>query len=150
MTNLTFSMVDVIDYIIQKLKTNSDALGIESEDVYYGDQARLPRSPAICVEAGTKTKNLGATAAARRTDNTFVIFIMIYHGEVRSPQLNVRDADRRAEMVELLLDQDPRLAGLVIHGYVTEVTSGIRSKANSPYRSSRVRYEGMSKTMIPL
>lgn len=146
----TQSIVTITDYIVDKLKDNYEDLGLnQRDDVYYGDQDKLPRSPAICIDTGRKQRQLAGVAVARRTENTFLIYIIVYHGEVRNSQVNRRDADVLAEQVETLLHQDPTFGGLVIHGFVKEIVSGYSRKANSTYRSARLAWEGQTKLMIP-
>lgn len=141
----TDSLVTVVDAVTAKLESNVEALGLT--DVFFGDQDLIPRSPAACVEPGTKERDL--QGANRRTENTFTIYILVYHSEVRSPQSNRRDADVLAEAIETLLHQDATLSGLVRHCYVVKVESGYARKQNGVMRSSRITFEASNMTRLP-
>lgn len=141
---ITGSLVTVADALTAKLVANKESLGIE--DVFYGDQNLIPRSPAVCVETGNKARALAG--ATRRTDNIFVVYILVYHSEIRSPQSNRRAADALAESIETLIHQDPTLGGLVTHGYVTSVEPGYVDRPNT-MRACRITYEGQSRTLLP-
>ena len=144
--SLTDSLVTVVDAVVAKLEAAADDLGLT--DVFYGDQELIPRSPAACVETGTKDRSL--RGATRRTDNAFTVYVLVYHSEVRSPQSNRRDADVLAESIETLLHQDKTLGGLVTHCYVTRLESGYSRKQNALLRSSRLTFVGENVLQLPV
>jgi hypothetical protein len=141
----TDSLVTVSDAIVAKLEEHLEELGLN--DVFFGDQDLIPRSPAVCVEPGDKVRDL--QGATRRTENVFTIYLLVYHSEVRSPQSNRRDADSLAEAIETLLHGDATLGGLVRHCYVIKIESGYSRKSNALMRSSRITFEARNMTMLP-
>ena len=65
---LISKLIDFCEYIETLLSDNADALGIEA--VYYGDQDRLPVTPAVCVEPDNKARNLKGAQRLTRIDFT--------------------------------------------------------------------------------
>lgn len=147
----TDSFVVVTKAIESKLKLPASVatLGLDSaEDVTYGDQEKIPRTPFICVESGPKIRELSGIGGKGRTDNRFTVFIMCYISEVRSVQLNREEADTLAEQVELLLHEDVTLGGKVIHGFVTGIEPGFSTRSGKLMRVARITWQGLTKTLI--
>jgi hypothetical protein len=145
MSDLTGSLELVCQYLFELLEANKDILQLE--DVFYGDQDKLPRTPAACVEPGEKDREL--KGAQRMTRVTFRIYVLIYHSAVTSPQSNRRSADRTAEAIEGLIHSDPRMGGLVIHGFCTNVSSGYANRTGTLVRASRITFEAQSQELLP-
>jgi len=114
---LTFSLA-----VRDKIEDNLAALGIV--DVYFGDQNKIPRVPAACVEPVDKTRELAGVP--RRTDNELQVYIL-----------------------ETLLHADAQFGGLVIHSLVTSIESGYSHRTGTLYRSSRLTFVGTTKTNLP-
>lgn len=144
---LTNSLVLISDYLYQKFKDNM--ANLEIEDVYYGDQDKIARPPAICVEPADIKNLLKQAAAARRIDIEFYISFLCYHSEITSGQSNRRNADRLAERVAALVHADRTLGGLVIHGYCTDVHSGYATKGNTLMRANKIDYYAKSQFDLP-
>jgi hypothetical protein len=143
---LTDSLATVTRYLFDKFDSLQDALGLQ--DVFYGDQDSIPRSPCLCVEPGPKNRVIGGVN--RRSDNTFYIYLILYHSEVRSSQANMEEVTLLAEQIEAVVHQDPRLGGLVTHCFCSEVAPGYARKATGgPMRAARITVEAMDKTNIP-
>lgn len=142
---LTDSLVELTQFVYDKLTLAKNDLAVT--DVFYGDQDRIPRSPVLCVEPFNLRREL--TSATRRTTNTFLIYVLSYHSEVRSPQSNRKDSDMLAEAVATVLHADPTMGSLVTHSYVIEMVSGYQVKSNQMFRANRLTLEAINKTQLP-
>lgn len=152
MPSITDSVDTIAQYVIDKLKVNSSVLksangiAVDSADIYYGDQEKFPRTPSICVDPGNLKRDL--QGVSYRTDNSFVLYIIIYHAKIQDNQLTRKEVQQISEAVETLLHQDPQLGGYVIHSYCTLNESGYVYRQNTMYRTNRITFEPYSKTRL--
>jgi hypothetical protein len=122
-------------------------------DVWYGDQDRIPRTPAICIEPNEKNRTLAGLP--NMTENEFQIYIMVYHNKAQDNQNTRLECDQVAFDVEKLLHQDLQLTAgnpsdpMMIHGFVRSNESGYTFKAGTLYRSARLSWFGKNKTSLP-
>lgn len=120
-------------------------------NVFYGDQDQLPGTPTVCVEPNDKQRELAG--APNMTENTFIIFILIYHDKLQDNQQTRLEVDQIAFDIEHLLHQDLQLTvtgnPLLIHGFVERNESGYVYKKGTLYRTARITYKGMNKTSLP-
>jgi len=138
----------IADYILNKIETNKGTFRIPVSVTFYGDQDRLPSTPAVCVEIGDKQR--GLEGAPDMTRNELEVFILVYHNKVQNIEDTRRECDQIAFDIEHLLHQDLQLGGLVIQGYCTGHESGYTYKANTLYRSARLTWRGINKTRLPV
>ena len=129
------------------MKLEAVALGIADGGVFYGDQERIPASPAVCVEPNTKKVSL--YGAGRMTEVFLEVYLLVYHSEIRDLQSNRRDADRLAEDIATLVNTDGTFFGLAIHCYVTEMQSGYSNKQNTTLRSTRITFQVETQERLP-
>jgi hypothetical protein len=126
---------------------------VAAQDVFYGDQDRIPRTPAICVEPNDKSRTLAGVP--NMTENIFEIYLMIYHNKVQSNETTRLEVDQLAYAVELFLHQDLQLTNgdaadpYMIHGFVRSNESGYTYKAGTLYRTARLTWYGKNKTSLP-
>jgi hypothetical protein len=144
---LGVTLTDFCDQMVALLQNNAESLGIADDSVYYGDQTRIPHSPAVCVEPDTKAADL--YGAGRMTELKVTLYLLVYHSEVRDLSSNRRDADLLAEDIAVLVNKDPTFYGLAIHCYVTEVKSGYSIKDRTTMRSTRIAWEATSQERLP-
>ena len=145
----TDSLYTVTKAIQTLLQANYVALELDRpEDVTYGDQDKIPRTPFLCVESGPKTRTIDGKGASGRTENNFTVFIMCYISNIRSVQENREDADLFAEQIEALLHSDVQLGGIVIHGFVTSIEPGYATRSGALMRVARITWQGLTKTLI--
>jgi hypothetical protein len=145
-TSLTDKLSDLTTYFIALLEAAKTDLGIL--DVFYNDQDRIPRNPAVCVEPGSLTRELRGLPRMGRVELT--ITFIIYHNMVMDKQDAEMTNTLLAEAVELAVNQDPKLGGLVIDGMVTRVEHGYMAKnRGSVYRASLLTYVATSQVMLP-
>jgi hypothetical protein len=124
---------------------------IAPQDVFYGDQDRIPRTPAVCIEPGDKTRTL--TGAPNMTTNEFEVFILVYHDKVEDVQAIRQEVDVLAYEIEKYIHKDLQLKNgtsnpALIYGFVRANESGYTIKAGTLYRSARLIYFGMNKTSL--
>lgn len=143
---LTQSLVVFTDYLKNMVEQNMVTLGVQ--DVFYGEQTKYPRTPAVALESDTKRREING--APRRTENDLNAFIIIYHSPVSDVQKTRRDVDLLAEAIENLVHSDSRLGGLVIHSLVDQMQSGYATRGGTQYRSCRLSVSGKSQSQLPL
>lgn len=152
MPSITDSVDTITQYVIDKLITNAALLKstsgvvVGSDDIYYGDQEKFPRTPSICVDPGNRRRDL--QGVSYRTDNNFTLYIYVYHAKVQDNQLTRKEAQQISEAIETLLHQDPQLGGNVIHGFCSLNESGYVYRQNTMYRTNRITFEPYSKTRL--
>lgn len=144
---LVTKLSDACDALVDLFSANIEDLAIGDGGIFYGDQERIPTSPAICVEPNEKRSSL--YGGGRMTEVTLSVYVLVYHSEVRSLQDNRRDADKLAEDVTDLLNADATFSGRATHCYVTSVQSGYSTKTNTTMRSSRIVFELTSQERLP-
>ena len=145
MSNLTGSLVDIATYLHDLVVANQATLGLA--DVFWGDQDRIPRTPAVAIEPDSKSRMLDG--APRRTLVEARVVLLVYHAKVQDIQVTRKQADQFAEAVETLIHTDKNLGGLVIHGMVTDLESGYAYKSGTLFRTARLIYTATSKVSLP-
>jgi hypothetical protein len=143
---LTDRMVDTAKYVQHKLDDAKAQLGLEA--VYYGDQDKIPVTPAVCVEPGTKRRTLDGVP--RATLVTMDVILLVYLQKIGPMQIAREEADVVAEDVEAFLHGDPQLNGLAIHSLATSVEYGYAARDSSIMRTARITFEATSKVHLPL
>lgn len=142
---LTPSLQAVGEYLFNLLEEHQVELSLAA--VYYSDQERIPVTPVVCVETGSKKQEL--IAAPRRTDTFYTVYLLVYHNAVQDAATTRREVEARAEAIETLVHTKPNLEGLVIHAYVTSLEHGYVTKGGSIFRASRLTVECQSKLTLP-
>jgi hypothetical protein len=141
--------VSVIGQAVFAILTNAaPVLGLQ--DVFYGDQEKIPRSPTACVETGLKNREL--TGVPRRTTNTMQLFIIVYHSRVQDNQVTRLESDQFAELVEdeLHKSENVTLGGLVSHSMVVSSEYGYARRSNLLWTATRMTYQTTSLVNLPM
>jgi hypothetical protein len=125
------------------LQDNQQMLGLNG--IYYGDQERIPTTPAVAVEAGPYTAELMPS----RVRHNFSVFLLIYHSKLQDGQTTKLECDQFAERVRDLLHGHRTLDGLVIHGFVSAMDPGYALRAGALLRANRVTWDAISHTVLP-
>jgi hypothetical protein len=120
-------------------------LGIQ--DVFYGDQNRLPRTPAVCVEPGEKRRKL--EGLPRRALTTMICYVLVYHNPVTSREVAQEEKDNLTEAIEDKLHADAQMGGTVIDSMVLTTEYGYAQRNNTLFRVSRLAFEATSKVNLP-
>jgi hypothetical protein len=137
------SLVEVTQHMVNLLE---EATQLGFEDVFYGDQEMIPRTPAIAVEPIGMTREASGIRTGGGTLNTFTIHSYVYHCPIQSPQVTRRESDQLAEEVQRIYHADVTLGGLVVHGYCTNSESGVAVRGGEMLRVHRITWMGISKT----
>lgn len=127
------------------IDANALALGIKA--VYYGDQNKIPVVPAVCVEPTMKSRQLAG--APRMAENRLEVYVLIYHARLQDVQVTRKECDEFAEDVERVLHADAQLSGTVIHSMVEALESGYAKRSGTEFRSSRLTFAALTKTLLP-
>ena len=151
----TTSMPKLTQFLVDKFQANAVALGTEDRNVFYGDQDRLPRYPAICVDPGDKARELNG--APRRTAVEVTIYVLVYHGTYTDVQTNLKKSDELIEALEDLIHADPFFKDTsnlsdpdqVISSLVTRTESGYQVKSNSIVRTTRLTVVATVQEQLP-
>src|SRR6478735_11042624 len=83
-------------YLRDLMVTKQAVLGLHS--IYYGDQTKIPFTPTVCAEAGSKERALNG--APRRTMVTMRAYLLVYICKVTSTEATRLEADTLAEDIE--------------------------------------------------
>jgi hypothetical protein len=142
---LSGSLVTFSGYLFAMMQANYTALGLEG--LFYGDQAKIPLVPAVCVDSNGKQRTIARTS--RGTDVNLTAFIIIYHSLVSDVQVTRREVDTLAEQIEAIVHADPQLGGNVIHSLVSTMQSGYATKSGAMFRSCRLTVTGLSQEQLP-
>lgn len=142
---LTDSMVVVSKYI-ETVLTNANGTLLLA-DIFYGDQERIPRTPAACVEPGEKRRQLNGMP--RKTQVDMTVYIIVYHYRISSLEEVREDNDELAELIETAVHVDAQLGGNVVDSMVTSIESGYQVKGKSLFRASRLTIEARSQALLP-
>jgi hypothetical protein len=154
----TDSLLTTSVRIYDLLRANAVSLGLQGPDgkinVWFGDQGTLPETPAVCVEPGTKTRDL--SGVPDMTTNLFDVHIFLYHSAVGGEQQQARrDTIDFAEDIERFLHVNHlNLANslgdqIIIHGYVKSMDAGYQYKNGTTlYNAVHMIWTGMTKTSL--
>jgi hypothetical protein len=136
----------VVQYIQNLLKADVNIQTLGVRDVFYGDQIKVPRTPAIAVESGITTRV--PYEASLRTQNRFPVYILCYYGKIQDIQANRLQSDQLAEAVDVALTTDPRLGGLIVFGYIAAIDPGIAVRSGAMLRATRITFDCMNVTSL--
>lgn len=120
--------------------------------LFYGDQDKLPTTPAVCVEAGTTSRT--SVGAQRLTTHNHECFILVYHSKVQDVETNKLESEQIAEGIAKELDRNPFLVGpngeegVVIDGYCSRIDPGYAVKEGTLYKAVRIQWNGISRTIL--
>lgn len=128
------------------VNANKIALGLA--DVWYGEQLRIPDTPAVAIESGNVHRELAGVGAQGRVLNTFTIYIIGYLSKLEDNQITRKEVDELMEAVEAKFTADVTLGGVVIHGFVTDFEPGYTTRQGDSYRVCRLTWQGITKTNL--
>ena len=119
-------LYQVADAVKDLLEANKIPLGLE--EVYFGDQNRIPRHPTVCIEPTSQRNEIAGVATPMRLMRTHTVTAILYHSKFVDTQTQRRDCDAMAAAIEELIHANVTLGGLVIHAYVSGIDSGYSRK----------------------
>lgn len=136
----------VVNHLVDLFETRKPVLGLES--VWYGDQTLIPKTPALAIEAGPYGRALSGIGGKGRTDNAIRIYGIVYLNRIQDVESLRRETDELAESCMDVMHEDITLGGLVIQGHVTLIEPGYTVRNGAMFRSARITWEGLTKTLI--
>jgi hypothetical protein len=147
----TTDMSVIADLLVAKIDLAKANFRIPVELVFYGDQDRIPKTPAICVDPSDLSREI--SGAPDMTTNDMLLYIMIYHNKAQDNSTTRREVDMIAYDVTQLIHADLQLTTggptpNMIHNYVRAYESGYTYKRDTLYRSGRLSYFGRNKTSL--
>lgn len=126
------------------------------QDVWFGDQSIVPRTPAVCIEPGLKRRNFDGVPDM--TMMNIDTIILLYHSQVivNGGQQQARsDAITFAEDIEEFLHVNhPRLFNatatqqLTIQGFCTDFDPGYSYKSRSLYHAVQMTWTNLTKVSL--
>lgn len=143
---LTDKVADVIDYLFNLINTNKASLGLL--DVFSADQEKLPRTPAMTLSPGRKSRTLNG--APRRTLVDLEVYGIVYIESVASISANQALSDTTTEAVETLIHTDPNFGGIVIHSMVEDIEYGYAIRGSELLRCARMTITARSQVQLPM
>lgn len=154
MSENTSSLFEVAEKIFEIYTAHLVALEVDAKDLYWGDQVKIPRTPAICVEPMEQTLPLiTALGQQPRVDITHEVHILLYTAKLTDSQTQRREADAFAEACKDVLHIPNQgltnLAGtngVVLSGNVVRTNYGYARR--NTLRSTRLVWQGYSRTSI--
>lgn len=133
--------------IFDKLLLNIDTLKLQ--DVLYGNQLMIPRSPAVVVTPGPKRRDLvGVQGPGGRTHNTLVVYVDVLDSKVDDETTQRLILDQTAETIERKIHEDVTLGGIIIHGFFKVWNPGETFIQGGMFRTVRMTFEGQSRTLL--
>lgn len=153
MADNTSSLIVVTQKIYDILEANLVAIETDANDLYWGDQTKIPRVRACCVDPVEQTIGLTGAGATPRIDIIHEVHIILYSAMMTDSQTNRKESDNYAEQVKNVL-HTPGLGltnsignnGVVLSGNVIRVNFGYAKRGT--LRAARLVWQGMSKTSI--
>ena len=142
-----YDILQPFDHIVQKLRDNMPALGLEY--VAENDEKLLPAYPSVLVQCDRTERQYHTTAYFHVQ---FYIDLWVFHAE-----LTVDTATRSRKDIQLatdirkLLHQDRTLGGHVIDGFVGDEHPGITARVMNDVRSGVVttRLAWVAQNRVP-
>lgn len=131
--------------VYERLDSNKSLVNVE--DVYLGDQERVPRTPCLTVEPGTHSRDYNG--APRRVAVSFEAYIMVYVQKIQDSAANVKLLLATVKLVEQVLHADNTLGKRVISSYVAEVEPGYATRDKTLMRAARLTFRAASQKMLP-
>lgn len=137
-------------YLKKVLSDNAQSLGLRA--VYYADQSNIPYSPVVCVEPARVHREM--FGAPLRTNNEFLISVLVYAANVEGVREAQEDADAVSERVEDFINHDgltthrggTQFGGNVMYGYVQDSQFGYVQKPGKLFRANRLLVYAFSRT----
>lgn len=141
----------VTQAVVDRLRTAASvaAIGLrDADDVAYGDQKLIPRTPYVTVESGSLERSIAGIGGKGQTLNDFTVYILAYTSKVQSNQENRKQSDALSTTIVRQLEDDIKFGELLIHSHVQRIEPGFTTRSGDLMRTVRLTWVGQSKTMI--
>lgn len=152
---LTDSALTLSQRMFDILTANAAALGLNAGgevNVWYGDQDSIPRTPAVCVEPGTKRRTLAGVPDM--TELNLDVHLLVYHNAIAEQQASRKFCIQIAEGIEQFLHinhlnmVNSLGEQIIVHGLVTEFDPGYVYKQGTLNHSVHMIWTALSKTSL--
>ncbi len=122
---------DVVQHIVDKL--NADHEPGDLQEVFYGDQPRIPNTPAAAVMAGQLERSMELSGAGSWYTLTFTSYIMLYHGLLADLQTLTKATDQLSSTLQATLNGDRKMVddsgdAQAIHSFVQQSDPGFADR----------------------
>lgn len=144
----TYSMLTVAQAVQAQLVAAHTTLGIDSNDIYYGDQVLVPRSPIICVEPSSVHRSLSGASRPPRTDNKFSVHLLCYIQEVSDSSTIAIHTDQFIDKVCDVINKDTTLGNTVLFAFTSDIEPGYAARGRALYRVARITIDAQTKTFL--
>lgn len=135
--------IEVVTLALVDIFETDATLGIK--DVYYGEEANIPRTPAVAIEV---SKSRTPYQTGNNYLVTFNAVIDVFHSRYKSKQVTRQECDQFAKSVEDLLHADLKLGGLVINSFVSAIQTGGLRRGTTLMQASRLTWQATSRKRI--
>ena len=142
--NLTDSLDEVNQYIVDLMRASKDSLGLV--DVWYGEYSAIPHTPSLAVDPRNKSRTVTETGHMCRND--FSVVLTLFHSRLSGPQVVMKECLTFAEKVEDALNADRKLGDLLIYSYVERVETGYATRNKTLLKAAQISWTGFSKTRL--
>lgn len=149
---LSDSTLEIAERFAQILDEVKETFFIK--DVWFGDQAMIPHTPAICVEPGVERRLLEGIPDMTRMeiDTTF----LVYHSIVgREQQQAKKDSIAFAKNIQhylhanhLILMSKDGTRQLTIHSFCTDFDPGYSYKPRTLYNAVQMTWTNITKVSL--
>lgn len=136
----------VTNAVYQTVLTNKTPLGLQ--DVWFGEQNKIPRLPAVCVMGDTRQRE--DRGAPRLVTNTFSVRCDLYVVKVEPTESMHQQVLTLADDLEVVLHADLTFDGVVLGSLVRSSEIGIADKSGTRYHTARLTLELVNRTMLPM
>ena len=121
---------DVVQHMVDKL--TEDHVPGDLQVTYYGDQRRIPDTPAASVMAGQLERTIELTGAGSWYTLTFTSYIMLYHGLLADLQTLTKATDQLSTTLQATLNGDRKMVDgggeQAIHSFVATADPGFAER----------------------
>ncbi len=145
----TSNPVEVVQALIDLIKDNWSTIGLANDKVvYYGDEARVNKVPAVTVEPNNTDSERYQTGL--QTLHTFTIFVTLHYAQIKGDSQTIKkERDEVANKLRLVINGDTNLGGLITQGLIVKSEPGIQQfSSGSRFFSTRLTWEGTSRTLV--
>lgn len=115
-------------------------------DVFYGDQVKIPKSPTLCIEPAQTVRIVNSTGC--QTENDFALNVILYDSRLGDVEGIQFDLDTLAEDIMDDLNKVGTLGDLIVFGHALTIEYGYLIKSNRLMRADRIVFTAKTKTEL--
>lgn len=121
------------------------------KEVYYGEQARIPLMPSVCVIPGTRVRDFNQTGI--QYEIVVTTYIHVYHAQIADLQDIYKGTDELVESIEATILSYRKLEGanndpIVVHGRIASVEPGFAPRGDALFVVHRMTHEAISRHLV--